>query len=66
MLFRADVICPRCKQYHVVVVEYSTMPDASVIFRYRCPATGGLVKEALRVYEEIFAVPDDAIKGWRI
>jgi len=40
MLFRADILCPSCKQQHVVKVESPTMPDRSVIFRYRCSVTG--------------------------
>ena len=36
------------KLQHVVKVDALTMPEGSVIFRYRCPETGGLVKQALR------------------
>ena len=66
MLFRADVLCPQCKKEHVVKVDAPTMPDKDVIFRYRCPFTGKLVKHALRLYDEASAFPANAIPGWRI
>jgi hypothetical protein len=49
-----------------VRIESPTMPDKSVIFRYRCPVTGKLVKQALRLYDEAVDYPPDTVPGWRI
>jgi transposase-like protein len=66
MLFRADVLCPQCKQEHVVKVDAPTMPDKDIIFRYRCPFTGKLVKQSLRLYHEASGFAANAIPGWHI
>jgi hypothetical protein len=65
MLFRAEALCPQCDQKHVVKIESPTMPEPGVIFRYRCPVTGRLVKQPLRLVDET-TFPPDAIPGWRI
>jgi hypothetical protein len=49
-----------------VKVDAPTMPDKDVIFPYRCPVTGKLVKQALRLYEEASGFAANAIPGWRI
>ena len=66
MLFRANVLCPRCKKTHIVKVEHPTIPDSRLIFRYRCPITTELVKETLGDCKEASAFPENAIPGWRI
>ena len=66
MLFRADALCPQCKQQHVVKIESPRMPDKNGIFRYRCPVTGGLVKQTLPLRDETSGFPSDAIPGWSI